>query len=857
MHIRGSIQVQKDLQLLNPGGSTPADGLIALSDAKGNLRWSHLTLPTLVLNTAYPNPGTLVTYQNKVYYSLIPNAEADHLVDPTVWRELTASVPAGSALTQDQKDAIAASKDPSAGNAFVTKKEVQNLIIKGSETVASILAKSPLSINNLWLATTAGFDSFGKAVLAGDGLTSTGTEWINIGAIRGPASFPDAIQNGIVYARKNGEWQEVIHQDITGKEDRANKGIAFGYVPLNGVSKVAAEFLSLVNDLTTGGTSVMLTAEQGKVLKQQIDAINVLLASDDVNLNTVQELVDALKKVPTILVDDLITGGATKALTAQQGVVLKALIDNLPTPSLQAVVTVAGSLTDKIITSTNTLGDIGYSEIHANKIIFTDSSVLANQVSTSVLTKAGLTIKNTVSKTETTINSTGLVISTLSDLSGYGSTVTLKRHSDMPLESNIAIVLQAPNKLTGTYILATTIDIPFEMVDEGKGDGFIIRGRTPANYGAIGDSAFDLTYSTTVSALLGATGSSSFSTGYQNIASGYGAVVFGAHNISNGTISLVTGIYQNEAAGYGNVLFGIGHSVTNGAYATVVGQFANVVTNNIYNVNDPNNTMLAVGNGSANGAGSLQSRSTAFLVKQSGSVTAPSLTTAMIAGDATGKMLVTKEYLATLASSTSTGTNTGDQDLSGKQNLLISGTNIRTLNGQSLLGVGDMTTPVPTIDQVLAVGGVASVDKTLSFSNGADEYCKINRDGFEVNGYDNSYNTKVTPLGLNLTRALFGVQHLVQIRYEQPVATLVTIKIPAPSTNGVYTLATTAAVHLLTDALEISKQNAVLSNNVEVASSSNEGKLRYYTSANGSYMDISMKTGATTYIWKNIVQNIW
>jgi len=41
-------------------------------------------------------------------------------------------------------------------------------------------------------------------------------------------------------------------------------------------------------------------------------------------------------------------------------------------------------------------------------------------------------------------------------------------------------------------------------------------------------------------------------------------------------------------------------------------------------------------------------------------------------------------------SGTSSGTNTGDQDLSGKQEVLISGTNIKTVNGSSVLGAGDL-----------------------------------------------------------------------------------------------------------------------------------------------------------------------
>lgn len=40
------------------------------------------------------------------------------------------------------------------------------------------------------------------------------------------------------------------------------------------------------------------------------------------------------------------------------------------------------------------------------------------------------------------------------------------------------------------------------------------------------------------------------------------------------------------------------------------------------------------------------------------------------------------------------GTNTGDQDLSGKQDVLVSGTNIKTINSLSLLGSGNINTPM-------------------------------------------------------------------------------------------------------------------------------------------------------------------
>lgn len=99
--------------------------------------------------------------------------------------------------------------------------------------------------------------------------------------------------------------------------------------------------LNAINDLVTGGIYSFLSAEQGKVLKNQVDAINTLLGSDDVNLDTVQEIVTAIKTVQTslstILVNDLTTGGTTKALTAEMGKTLKGLIDGLTTNKVDKV----------------------------------------------------------------------------------------------------------------------------------------------------------------------------------------------------------------------------------------------------------------------------------------------------------------------------------------------------------------------------------------------------------------------------------------------------------------------------------------------------------------------------------------
>lgn len=111
------------------------------------------------------------------------------------------------------------------------------------------------------------------------------------------------------------------------KEDKSKRGAALGYAPLNEFTKLAIDYLNVVNDLVTGGVASLLTAEQGKTLKTQVDAINLLLTSNDVNLDTVQEIVTAIKTVQTslstILVNDLTTGGTTKALTAEMGKLLQ------------------------------------------------------------------------------------------------------------------------------------------------------------------------------------------------------------------------------------------------------------------------------------------------------------------------------------------------------------------------------------------------------------------------------------------------------------------------------------------------------------------------------------------------------
>ncbi|MET3028546.1 pyocin knob domain-containing protein [Flavobacterium sp. UW10123] len=122
------------------------------------------------------------------------------------------------------------------------------------------------------------------------------------------------------------------------KENKSQRGVANGYAPLDSFTKISNTYLNIVNDLITGGTDSLLSAEQGKVLKEKIDGINAILSSDNINLDSVQEIVDAIETIQaslnTILVNDLTTGGTTKALSAEMGKTLKSLIDNLSTPAI-------------------------------------------------------------------------------------------------------------------------------------------------------------------------------------------------------------------------------------------------------------------------------------------------------------------------------------------------------------------------------------------------------------------------------------------------------------------------------------------------------------------------------------------
>lgn len=98
----------------------------------------------------------------------------------------------------------------------------------------------------------------------------------------------------------------------------------------------------VVDALNDTSTNKPLSANQGKVLQGKIDTILELIASNDTDLDTVQEIVTYIKNNKSLIdgvttnkvnvsdiVDNLTSQLANKPLSANQGYVLKALIDAL------------------------------------------------------------------------------------------------------------------------------------------------------------------------------------------------------------------------------------------------------------------------------------------------------------------------------------------------------------------------------------------------------------------------------------------------------------------------------------------------------------------------------------------------
>lgn len=211
---------------------------------------------------------------------------------------------------------------------------------------------------------------------------------------------------------------------------------------------------------------------------------------------------------------------------------------------------------------------------------------------------------------------------------------------------------------------------PLELIDEGNGNGIIIRGRFEDNYGSIGEGAVDLSTSFSPSSTNGATGERSFAANTGNEASGQDSAVFGNGNISSGSVSFTAG-RDNIASQTASIALGNNNQSTNdntialgnstiasglysfsggtSVYARSFGEIALGTYSTDYSALgvigfNALDRIFNIGNGS-NGF----FRSDALTILKNGLATLPSVTNALITA-ASNKAIITREYLESIDS---------------------------------------------------------------------------------------------------------------------------------------------------------------------------------------------------------------
>jgi hypothetical protein len=128
--------------------------------------------------------------------------------------------------------------------------------------------------------------------------------------------------------------------------------------------------------------------------------------------------------------------------------------------------------------------------------------------------------------TNTTVNGVGTIASP------YTVNVTLPTPpdgSETKLQAGTNVTISGNGTTVTPYVINSSGTTPvdnrvFEKIDEGNGEGIVIRNRFAGNYGNIGLAAIDFSTSSSSSSVLGATGAYSFAIGRNVRASGFDAI---------------------------------------------------------------------------------------------------------------------------------------------------------------------------------------------------------------------------------------------------------------------------------------------------------------------------------------------
>jgi hypothetical protein len=345
---------------------------------------------------------------------------------------------------------------------------------------------------------------------------------------------------------------------------------------------------------------------------------------------------------------------------------------------------------------------------------------------------------------------------------------------------------------------------PLQKIDEGNGEGIIIRNRNSLNYANVGGDAFDISYSSQSTNTNGATGAYSFSTGIDNQSLGTASFTEGDSNIADSQSSHAEG-NSTKALGFASHSQGIntkalasashasGQETTATGEASFAGGYGNdanssaemsigirgttPVGNPSYLVQVPTDRVFNVGNGKDS---PIVIRSDAFSVFKNGIATLPSITNALIT-TANEKVIITREYLesqATILNSSATTNITGIGSISNPYKveitpLLISQISQNTTNISNII-----STPA------WLVGDVKEVDCTnayISLNFTANGLGINERVGWAISNGNNGTKDRrktvpvqydsTSSLPYNLMGNLFGEETHKLITSEMPIHT--------------------------------------------------------------------------------------
>ena len=273
-------------------------------------------------------------------------------------------------------------------------------VVGATGTLAERVAYDGASKDFSYVATDSGLIYFKKSDTSGDwdtgspfGKGDTGTSITGVALIAGDHSagtldayritFSDASTFDYqVYNGADGDLLSANNLSDLADLATARSNLSVYSKAENDASlALKTNILDIKDNLLSIDTNKPLSANQGKVLKGLIDNINTLLSSDDTALDQFQELVDAIKTNKS-LIDNMAIGNVL------------GLVDALNAKATKDNPTFTGSITEEVSVATTVLepdnGTVQTKTLSANTT-FTDG-LADGQFLTLVVTNAGFTI---------------------------------------------------------------------------------------------------------------------------------------------------------------------------------------------------------------------------------------------------------------------------------------------------------------------------------------------------------------------------------------------------------------------------------------------------------------------------------